>query len=110
MSHSPREDHVELFRQLREPYVRFLREQILEAPLPLYKIQALVFIIEWPLGVETQTQDPSWLYCGTAIQAARFMSLDRQQMVPSLRSLGVAAGSIHARINTWIGCFYVATS
>ncbi|KAJ4327251.1 hypothetical protein N0V84_002381 [Fusarium piperis] len=42
--------------------------------------------------------------------AARFMSLDRQQTVPSLRSLGVASGSIRARINTWLGCFCVSTS
>jgi len=38
------------------------------------------------------------------------MSLDRQQTVPSLHSLGVAPGNISARINTWLGCFLVTTS
>lgn len=108
--HARVEGDPELLRQFRQPYETFLQRQILEAPLPLYKIQALILLSEWPLGVETQTKDPSWLYCGVAIQAARFMSLDRQQTIPSLRSLGVASGSIHARINTWLGCFYVATS
>lgn len=104
------EGHIELLQRLRQPYESFLQRQILDAPLPLYKIQALILLSEWPLGVETQTRDPSWLYCGLAIQGARFMSLDRQQTIPSLRSLGVASGSIHARVNTWLGCFYVSTS
>lgn len=104
------EGHSDVLQQFRQPYETFLQRQMLDAPLPLYKIQALVLLCEWPLGVDTQTRDPSWLYCGVAIQAARFMSLDRQQTIPSLRSLGVASGSLHARINTWLGCFYVSTS
>lgn len=104
------ESHTEILQQFRQPYETFLQRQMLDAPLPLYKIQALILLSEWPLGVDTQTRDPSWLYCGVAIQAARFMSLDRQQTIPSLRSLGVASGSIHARINTWLGLFYVSTS
>ncbi|RSM18119.1 hypothetical protein CDV31_003041 [Fusarium ambrosium] len=108
--HLPGQQYTELLQLLQAPYTTMLHQQILDAPLPLYKIQALLLLCHWPLPCETQTRDPSWLYCGVLIQAARFMSLDRQQTVPSLRSLGVASGSIRARINTWLGCFCVSTS
>lgn len=109
-SHRPEKRFVDVDMRLKDPFIRFLNQQILDAPLPLYKIQALVLLCEWPLGVVTQANDPTWLYSGVAIQAARFMSLDRQQTVPSLRSLGVAPGNITARVNTWLGCFFVFTS
>ncbi|KAI5461874.1 hypothetical protein BGZ63DRAFT_356072 [Mariannaea sp. PMI_226] len=105
-----RADFAAFLTQLRDPFVKYFQQQMLQAPLPLYKIQAITLLIQWPLEVSIQSLDPSWLYCGTIIQAARFMSLDRHQMVPSLRSLGVAAGNIQARVNSWLGCFYVATS
>ncbi|KAF4978856.1 hypothetical protein FZEAL_4838 [Fusarium zealandicum] len=107
--HLPDQHYLELSRLLHAPYTRMLQEQVLDAPLPLYKIQALILLCHWPLPCEMQTRDPSWLHCGIAIQAARFMSLDRQQTIPSLRSLGVASGNIQARINTWLGCFCVST-
>lgn len=109
-AHLPDDRWVQVLHRLEEPYVRFLREQILTAPLPLYRIQALLLLCHWPLKCAKQTRDPSWLYCGTAIHAARFMSLDRQQSIPSLQSIGVASGSIQTRINTWLGCFYVSTT
>ncbi|KAM5356918.1 hypothetical protein ACJ41O_003564 [Fusarium nematophilum] len=108
--HVPGQQSSELLQLLQTPYTKMLQGEILDAPLPLYKIQALVMLCHWPLPCETQSRDPSWLYCGIAIQAARFMSLDRQQTIPSLRSLGVASGSIRARVNTWLSCFYVSTS
>lgn len=109
-SHLPGPPHDELFERLRGPYTKLLKEEMFKAPLPLYKIQALLFLCEWPLPVESQTEDPSWLYCGIALQAARFMGLDRDQTVPSLRCLGVASGAAQARANTWIGCFHTCTS
>ncbi|KAI8723007.1 Fungal-trans domain-containing protein [Fusarium sp. LHS14.1] len=108
--HLPGQQYTDMLQLLQTPYTTMLHQEILDAPLPLHKIQALLLLCHWPLPCETQTRDPSWLYCGVLIQAARFMSLDRQQTVPSLRSLGVASGSIRARINTWLGCFCVSTS
>ncbi|KAF4466658.1 transcription factor [Fusarium albosuccineum] len=106
----PGQQWSDLYQLLQPPYTRMLQENILDAPLPLSKIQAILLLCQWPLPCETQSRDPSWLYCGIVIQAARSMSLDRQQTIPSLRSLGVASGSIRARINTWLGTFCVATS
>jgi hypothetical protein len=109
-SHLTSSSNHELYSRIQGPYGKMLKEQILEAPLPLHKIQALMIICTWPLPVEAQPQDPGWLYCGIAIQAARYMGLDREEIVPSLRSLGVASGRAQARINTWLACFYVGTS
>lgn len=109
-SHLPGHPFEEQYHRLHEPFTKLLKEQIFEAPLPLHKIQALLYLCVWPLPVATQSKDPSWLYCGLAIQGARYMGLDREQPVPSLQSLGVASGTAQARINTWLGCFYVSTS
>ncbi|KAI1102444.1 hypothetical protein F4804DRAFT_334287 [Jackrogersella minutella] len=103
-----------LFTRLHEPYMRMLTAEVLRAPLPLSKIQALLFLCMWPLPVAHQQDDPSWLYCGIAVNAALYMSLHRSSprsgTTPSLYSVGVMSGSAHERINTWIGCFYVSTS
>lgn len=103
-----------LFIRLHEPYVQMLRSEALRAPAPLSKIQALLFLCLWPLPVTNQREDPSWLYCGIAINAALYMSLHRSSpragATPSFYSLGVISGSTHERTNTWLGCFYVSTS
>ncbi|OTA98993.1 hypothetical protein M426DRAFT_16849 [Hypoxylon sp. CI-4A] len=111
-SPAPSDEH--LFSRLHDPYLHMLREEILKAPMPLSKIQALLFICTWPLPVMHQRDDPSWLYCGIAVNAALYMSLHRSSpksgATPSLYSIGVLSGSARERTNTWLGCFYVSTS
>ncbi|KAI8960263.1 hypothetical protein F5Y11DRAFT_358644 [Daldinia sp. FL1419] len=103
-----------LFDRLHEPYIRMLREEALRAPMPLSKIQALLIVCMWPLPVPHQRDDPSWLYCGIAVNAALYMSLHksspRSGITPSLHSVGPVGGSARERTNTWLGCFYVSTS
>lgn len=106
----PEQHNIALFQLLRSPYERLTQETLIDAPLPLFKVQALLLLCNWPLPTEKQWKDPSWLYCGVAIQAARYLSLDRQQTIPSLRVIGVTSGSIRSRINTWLVCFKVSTS
>lgn len=99
----------DVFEPLLASFTRQVRNESTDAPLPLFKIHALLLLTMWPLPVISQTRDPGLLYCGIAIQAARYMGLDRNQNVPSLCSIGVPAGHIDTRINTWIGCFYATT-
>ncbi|KAI1803933.1 hypothetical protein F4811DRAFT_562103 [Daldinia bambusicola] len=103
-----------LFDRLHEPYLRMLREEVLRAPMPLSKIQALLIICMWPLPVAHQRDDPSWLYCGIAVNAALYMSLHRSSprsgFTPSSHSVGPVGGNARERTNTWLGCFYVSTS
>ncbi|KAF5561478.1 nucleoside-diphosphate-sugar epimerase [Fusarium napiforme] len=72
----PEAENIALFQLLRAPYERLVQETVTDAPLPLYKVQALLLLCNWPLPTDKQWKEPSWLYCGVAIQAARYLSLD----------------------------------
>ena len=104
------EEPGSLYSRIRDPYDRLLKTEALAAPLPLSKIQALLYLCMWPLPCEVQTQDPSWLYCGIALNSALYMGLHRARPMPSMRCMSVASGSAQARANTWLGCFYVSAS
>lgn len=101
---------VDLFTPIKDAYMDMLRSEILMAPLPLHKIQALLHLCVWPLPVHAQVDDPSWIYCGIAVNSALYMGLHRQRPTPSLRSVGVSAGSSQARANAWLGCFFASVS
>ena len=103
-------DVDDLYSRIRGPYDQLLKTEVLSVPLPLSKIQALLHICMWPLPCEVQTQDPSWVYCGIALNSALYLSLHRSRSMPSLHCVGVASGSPQIRANTWLGCFYVSTS
>lgn len=102
--------HQTIIATLREPFVHYFRNEILDAPLPLQTIQAITYLSMFPLTLESQTEDPSWLYSGVAVNAAMYMGLHQAKPAPSLRSIGVYAGSPRARAHTWLGCFVASTS
>lgn len=102
--------HADVFRRLKEPYMTRLRSDILRAPLPLHTIQGLLYLIMYPLPVERQPEDASWLYSGIAINAAQYMGLHHSKPLQSLRPIGVHPGSPQARASTWLGCFLLNTS
>lgn len=101
--------YADLFQRLKEPFTWRLKDEALQPPLPLSAIQALLVVSLWPLPCSKQFKDPSWLYCGVAIQSARYMGLDRLQPMPPLRSLGLTLKNAHAGRSAWLGCFYVGT-
>ena len=102
--------HVVVSESLQEPFVRFFRSEILDAPLPLQTIQAITYLTMYPFPLRSQTNDPSWLYSGVAVNAAMYMGLHRAKHAPSLRSIGVYAGSPRSRAQTWLGCFLASTA
>jgi hypothetical protein len=101
---------IELFKQLEEPYMNMLRINILGAPLPLLTVQALLYMVTYPLPTSRQIREPSWLYSGIALNAALYMGLHQAKPLQSLRSIGVVPGPIRARAYTWLGCFLTNTS
>ena len=109
-SHEIAPQHAALFNQMREPFLNKLRTDILSAPLPLQTVQALTYLIMWPFPAERQSRDPSWVYCGAAVNAAMYMGLHHSKPTQSLRSIGVPSGSLRARANTWLGCFLASVS
>lgn len=86
------------------------RAEILDAPLPLQTILAINYMTMFPFTISSQVKDPSWLYSGVAVNAAMYMGLHRTKPAPSLRSIGVYAGSPRARAHAWLGCFVASTS
>ncbi|KAI3317352.1 hypothetical protein HD806DRAFT_527130 [Xylariaceae sp. AK1471] len=111
VSHSPDPVFEELFNQIAEPFQDMVRMEALQPPLPLQKIQALLLLCMWPKPVPAQSQDPSWLYCGIAVNSALFLGLHRPDPPPWARcSLGVSSANLLERIMTWLGCFYVSGS
>jgi hypothetical protein len=102
--------HEGIHETLREPFLRLFQTEILDAPLPLQTIQAITYLTMYPFPVISQTQDPSWLYSGIAVNASMYMGLHRTKQAPSLRSIGVYAGSPRARAHTWLGCFVSSTA
>ncbi|KAF2868369.1 hypothetical protein BDV95DRAFT_597235 [Massariosphaeria phaeospora] len=109
-SHEIRPSYGELFSHLDDFFLQQLRANVLQAPVPLHTIQALQLLLMWPLPAERQTNDPSWLYSGAAINAAMYMGIHHPKHTQSLRSIGVPSGSPRARANTWLGCFLSSTS
>jgi hypothetical protein len=102
--------HEPIAESLQEPFLRFFRTEILDAPLPLQTIQAITYLTMWPFPLRFQTNDPSWLYSGVAVNAATYMGLHRPKQAPSLRSIGVYAGSPRGRAHTWLGLFLSNTA
>ncbi|KAF2474393.1 uncharacterized protein BDR25DRAFT_215847 [Lindgomyces ingoldianus] len=110
MSHATRSIHDDLWSLMKEPYVATLKSEILKAPIPLDTIQAISYLIMWPLPSIRQIQDPTWLYCGVAVNAALYMGIHSPKPARSLRGIGVKPGSMQARSNTWLGCFLSSAS
>ncbi|KAH9905137.1 hypothetical protein F4778DRAFT_728850 [Xylariomycetidae sp. FL2044] len=99
-----------LYNRLHGPYDDLVKSELLNAPLPLHKIQASSLLCHWPMPVGKQSKDPTWLYCGVVINSALFMGLHKPGVPPSIRGIGVATGSAEARIRTWLGCFCISTA
>ncbi|KAI0403615.1 hypothetical protein F4802DRAFT_608015 [Xylaria palmicola] len=99
-----------LFNRIAAPFEDMLRTQILQAPLPLQRIQALVLLCMWPLPVNSQLKDPSWLYSGIAVNSALSLGLHWSGSLPPSRRTSVFQGTPLERVLTWLGCFYVSGS
>ncbi|ORX90664.1 hypothetical protein BCR34DRAFT_501846 [Clohesyomyces aquaticus] len=82
-----------MWERVREPYVSKFKSDIFRAPIPLRTIQALLFQLVWPLPIQRQIEDPTWLYCGVAMNAALYMGIHSAKPARSLRGLGVQPGT-----------------
>ncbi|KAH7122679.1 hypothetical protein B0J11DRAFT_581370 [Dendryphion nanum] len=105
-----RPNHGDLFKLLEKPFTKQLKSDFLSAPLPIHTIQALLYLITFPFPTDSQTREPSWLYCGIALNASLYMGLQKSKPTQSLRSIGVVPGTIRARARTWLACFVASTS
>ncbi|KAI9739307.1 MAG: hypothetical protein M1834_007520 [Cirrosporium novae-zelandiae] len=101
----PSESHI--FSELITPYQELLSKFLIKSPLSLFSIQAILFICTWPLPVRYQACDPSWSYCGLAINAALQQGLDSDHN--STEASNLSPRDLNIRTRTWLGCFFVST-
>ncbi|KAI1296425.1 hypothetical protein F5Y03DRAFT_293303 [Xylaria venustula] len=96
----------ELFNKIEEPFQDMVKTGALQAPLPLQSILALLLLCMWPMPVERQLNDPSWLYSGIATNSALFLGLHRTGPQPPRGQNGLSGNPLE-RITAWLGCFYM---
>lgn len=69
--------HSDLYAKLREPF-QLLISSLLSSPVQaLTDLQALLIVCQWPLGVRSHSEDPSWMLTGFVVNAALHMGLDK---------------------------------
>ncbi|KAI0419601.1 hypothetical protein F5X98DRAFT_68100 [Xylaria grammica] len=107
-SHTLSPASQELFNQIAAPFLDMVRNEALQAPLPLQRIQALLLLCMWPMPVDSQPKDPSWLYSGITVNSALYLGLHRAG--PSSRDKSCPPESTVERVMAWLGCFYVSGS
>ncbi|KAI1114105.1 hypothetical protein F5Y14DRAFT_191022 [Nemania sp. NC0429] len=109
-SHTTVPSAERLFDQIAGHFHDMVRAEVLQAPLPLQKIQALLLLCVWPMPVDKQHDDPSWLHSGIAVNAALYLGLHRSSPSHPTRRIGGFSGTPLESIVTWLGCFYVSGS
>ncbi|KAI0449846.1 hypothetical protein F5B21DRAFT_517875 [Xylaria acuta] len=100
----------QLFNQIARPFQDMARTEALQAPLTLQKIRALLLLCMWPMPVNSQREDPSWIYSGIAVNSALYLGLHRPNSSQPSRCRSGFKGSPLEGITTWLGCFYVTGS
>ncbi|KAI0427544.1 hypothetical protein F5Y09DRAFT_315947 [Xylaria sp. FL1042] len=96
-----------LYDQIAGPFQDMVRIEALQAPLSLQSILALLLLCMWPMPVEIQTKDPSWIYSGIATNSALFLGLHRTGSQPPPSGNNGLSGNPLERVMAWLGCFYV---
>lgn len=94
--------YTQLHAQLLPSYRALLSETIIENVRDVEAIQAIILLCQWPLPVDRQWKDPSWTFCGLAVNAALQEGLH-------LPDLSLPSESTYHLHNTWIACFVTNT-
>ncbi|OCT49092.1 hypothetical protein CLCR_04801 [Cladophialophora carrionii] len=108
----PRFSHV--FELSWQPYRLLLMSNLVAIIHDFRTIQAIVILCHWPNSGPRQSQDPSWQYCGIALNAAMQMGLDQphpEKIAPGFHGRSnVHQMSVYSRHMTWLACFHISTS
>ncbi|EXJ56919.1 hypothetical protein A1O7_07263 [Cladophialophora yegresii CBS 114405] len=108
----PRFSHV--FELSWQPYRLLLMSHLVAIIHDFRTIQAIVILCHWPNSGPRQSQDPSWQYCGIALNAAMQMGMDQphpEKISPGFHGRSnVHQMSVYSRHMTWLACFHISTS
>nr|POE86526.1 regulatory protein leu3 [Quercus suber] len=95
---------------LTKHYLALLKSTILEPPLSLHTIQAIVILSFWPLPSESHLRDPGWLYMDVAVSAAKYLDLDGAASRPFYHGGQLSQRDMQIASRTWLAIFVVSSS
>lgn len=97
--------HPELYSGLRPAYEELLASNIIKVIRSVSSLHALLLITMFPLPYPGPTHDPSWGYCGLAVNAALQMGLHRPGFHREYGFPDLTPEQSALRTVTWMVCF-----
>jgi hypothetical protein len=94
-----------LYTKLRAEYELLLASNIIKVVRSVSTLHALLMIIMWPLPYPGPMYDPSWGYCGLAVNAALQMGLHRPGFHREYGFPDLTPEQSALRTVTWMVCF-----
>lgn len=107
-------NHSHLHDMIAQSYKHLVSTSVL-APIRDFKtLQALIILCYWPNSGPRQSDDPSWQYCGIALNTAMQMGLDQPGPGRAMPGFGGRSNAhlvnVYYRQMTWLACFYISTT
>lgn len=102
-----------VYEQLKDPFRRLIG-RTLSSPLNILSdLQAVLITCHWPLEIKLQTEDPSCMHSGMAINAALQMGLDKSEdeVLFGYRRARYSLKNFSQKysVMTWMKCFQIGT-
>jgi hypothetical protein len=98
---------------IREPFRSLLTGILCRPILSLKDLHALLVMCHWPFEVQSQADDPTWMYCGMAVNTALYMGLDKIDDEMFFGHSRVKQSYVFSdpryRRMTWLKCFQINT-
>lgn len=109
--HNP--SYGQLFVLLSQGYQNLLAARVLGPIQDFRTLQAIILICYWPTSGKRQSDDPSWQYCGIALNKAMQMGIDQPGPGRHLAPFGGRSNahqmSVYTRQMTWLACFAISS-
>ena len=102
-----------LYRQLIDHYGALLGVTLLKPLQSISIVHAILILCLWPGIAVREAEDPSWHYCGLALNSAMQMSLHHARYPHSFDGFGesrTTEASAEVRALTWMACFQISTT
>lgn len=98
----------EMLESIRKPYNEYLGQAIIQTPLSMSTIQALLLMCLWPFPIRRQREDPSWNLCNVAMSAlSNFESTDTHRTQGKVVNSSWEHEQTHCK--TWLASFHIHT-
>jgi hypothetical protein len=97
--------HSHLYESFAPAYENLLAAKIVKVTRSVSQLHAILIIIMWPLPYPGPTHDPSWGYCGLAMNAALQMGMHRPGFHREYGFPDLTQEQVQLRTVTWMMAF-----